>query len=394
MADSGADSVAEKGRNLSARRAAFGRPFEFVESEIPVPGSGEVVIRVLYCGICGSELHILKDPRESDPPQREHTGLPSQILQNPYSVAASNLGFLGHEYSGVVESAGPDVSGWEKGARVVGLARLPCGSCSRCLAEDPLNCLDQWRPHDRAYAKYMLVRAAQLRRVPDGLDLRLAALATPFSECLHSLDAAEWRPGLNALVVGAGPMGLCTTVLLLHSGAVSVVVTEPNEGRRNLAASLGAVAVPPEAGLETVAQLSTGEGVDVAFESVGSVQAFTTAMSAVRQGGRVVMIGLAPRRDVYELELRNFWNRRISIVVGGAPEPTIDRALNLMPHLGTERLIAGEFPLDQMNEAFASAANGWPGKVLVTPWAGQNPHESSMSEETGFTTNHASHSRK
>jgi (R,R)-butanediol dehydrogenase/meso-butanediol dehydrogenase/diacetyl reductase len=354
---SGSES-SQPGMNLSARWPSFGQPLELVTSQIPKPEPGEVLIRIAYCGVCGSEIHFLNDPRESP----GTVGVFKDLV-------ASNLGFLGHEYSGVIESVGPDVRGWQVSAPVVGLARLPCGSCARCLAADPLNCTAQWRPENKAYARYMTVRAAQLRAVPPDLDLRLAALATPLAECLHALDAAEWRPGLNALVVGVGSMGLLTTALLLHAGAEFVIVSEPNQERRDLSATIGAVAVSPESALETVSRMTGGNGIDVAFESVGSIKAFETSMSALRQGGRLVQIGLAPYGDQYSLDLRQFWHRRISVVVGGAPETTIDRALSLLPKLGAERFIGGEFSLGHVNEAFATAAGGRAGKVLVAPWA-------------------------
>lgn len=357
------DVLSEQGsgrENLSARLPGFGQPFELVASPVPSPGRGEVVVRVSHVGVCGSELHYLSDPEEveADPD-------------------LTRLGFLGHEYSGVVERVGEDVLGWTKGTPVVGLARQACGACARCLATDPTNCVDQWRPSQRAYARYTTVRAAMLRAIPEGVDLRLAALATPLAECLHSLEAAGWRAGSNALVVGAGPMGLCTTALLLHGGASLVVVTEPNEERRALAASLGAVAVHPDEGLETAKRLSGANGIDVAFESVGSVAAFDTSMSLLRVGGCLVLIGLAPWDARYDLKLRELWHRRISIVVGGAPETTMDRALRLLPVVGAERLITGEFPLAQVGEAF-TAAPRHAGKVLVAAWApdGNNVVES------------------
>ncbi len=338
--------------NLAARFTGAGQPLDVVPADVPEPGPGEVLLRVSHVGVCGSELHWLDDPSESaaDP-------------------EAGRLGFLGHEYSAVVERVGPGVTGWAEGTPVVALARLACGRCARCLAADPESCVEQWRARERAYARYTVVRAPMLREIPPDVDARVAALATPLAECLQSLDVAGWREGSNALVTGAGPMGLCTIVLLLHGGASLVVVSEPSEARRELAASLGAVAVHPDEALDAARNLGGANGIDFAFESSGSLAAFDTAMSSLRVGGCLVLIGLPPWGATYDLELRRLWHQRVSIVMGGAPERTMDRALRLLPVVRAERLLAGEFPLARVNEAFDAARSGSAGKVLVSPWA-------------------------
>jgi L-iditol 2-dehydrogenase len=350
-------------RNLAARYASLGQPLELVEGDLPCPGEGEVVVRVLYCGVCGTELKMLSDPREG----QRNLGF---------------LGFAGHEYSGVVEAVGPGVSNWAKGDQVVGLVVLPCGSCARCLAGDTSNCVNWWRNPERAYARYTTVRAAQLRAIPANVDMRLAALALPLAECLVAVEKAEWKPGQTALVIGGGAIGLLTTALLVHGGASSVILTEPNAERRALAASLGAIAVPPEEALQAVRRLSE-EGVDVAFECVGSAETFGTAMSSLRQGGRLALFGLAEPDAVYSLSPRDLLNRGLSIVVAYGSGTTLVRALHLLPVIGAERLLADEFPLTRVNEAFACARSGRPGKVLVAPW-------STDSEDRGPASSRAS----
>lgn len=345
----------ERGENVGARFAGAGQPLELVASAIPDPDPGQVLVRIAHVGVCGSELHYLDDPEESAGDE------------NP-----GRLGFLGHEYSGVVEQVGEGVSGWEPGMPVVPRSRLACNSCERCRAADPECCVDQWRPQVRAYARFTAVRAPMLHAVPTGVSLKEAALATPLAECLQSIDSAGWRAGSRALVTGAGPMGLCTILLLRHSGASMIVATEPNEARRQFAASLGAIAVHPDDGIQAVNRLAGEGAIDVAFEASGSPDAFDMALSSLRVGGRLSLIGLAPLRSAHELDLRKLWHRRISIVPAGAPESTIERALRLVPMIDAKRLIAGEFSLSDINQAFVTARDGCAGKVLVSPGEPRN----------------------
>jgi (R,R)-butanediol dehydrogenase/meso-butanediol dehydrogenase/diacetyl reductase len=366
--------VVDPSANFYAQLPAPGEPLQIGESEVPKAGSGEVVIRVSYCGLCGSDLHSLEHP-ESFPKWAAND------KDNPLEDVLSP-GFTGHEYSGVIDSVGPDVVGWSPGDRVVGRARQACGSCPRCLSADPINCTNQWRPPGKAYARYMTVRASMLHEIPAEVDLRLAALATPLAECLHSLEAAHWSPGMSAIVSGAGPMGLCTIALLAHSGVAPLIVTEPNPARRELAASFGAIAVAPRDGLDVVLDATNGNGLDVGFECAGSIPAFDTVLSSLRQGGRLVIVGLAPDGAIFELQPRSLWERRIEILIGGAPESTLDRALKLLPLVAAERLIAEVYPLSQINEAFESFQNGRPGKLLIAPWAGPGSDDAGAPTET------------
>lgn len=368
-----APPVDSPGKNIYAQLPAPGQPFRLGESEVPTPGPGEVVIQIAYCGLCGSDLHTLD--RAED--------FPAWAANNKENPLADVLapGFTGHEYSGVIDSVGSEVVGWSPGDRVVGRARQACGSCPRCLAADPINCTNQWRPPEKAYARYMAVRASQLHPIPPDVNLRLAALATPLAECLHSLEVARWNGGMSAIVSGAGPMGLCTIALLAHAGAAPLIVTEPHPGRRELAASFGAVAVTPESGPDAVLDATGGSGVDVAFECAGSIPAFGSVLSSLRQGGRLVIVGLTPPDAIFELQPLRLWERRIEILIGGAPETTLDRALKLLPLVEVDRIITDVFPLSRINEAFDSFRSGRPGKLLVAPWA-----ESESDDDTPITT--------
>ena len=182
---------------------------------VPVPGSGEVVVEVSHCGVCGSDLHFVI----------EGWGRPGAIG--------------GHEYSGRVAAVGPGVAGWAVGDPVVGGAMVGCGTCVACRAGRPSLCRARSSPGvgdlQGAFAGFVSCPAAELVRVPEGLPLRTAALTEPLAVALHGITAAALAPGQRALVTGAGPIGLLTVAALRARGVDDVTVSEPAPLRRELA---------------------------------------------------------------------------------------------------------------------------------------------------------------
>jgi threonine dehydrogenase-like Zn-dependent dehydrogenase len=326
-----------------------GVPLELRKSTIPQPGPDEVLVRVAYCGICGSELHLLADPKEM-----ERAKMPSGQV-------------LGHEYSGTVEAVGPGVDVWQTGDAVSCLPRLPCGRCARCRADEHFLCEDFWRPTDKAWAELALVRQEQLRRVPNGLSLRKAALAEPLAHCVQAVDVAEWKPSSTALVVGAGPMGLLLVATLAAAGARTLFVTEKSDYRLKLAVGLGAQPLNNADPLAELKAETTGDGVDVSFECVGSAGAFSVAYDAVRRGGRLVQVGVPPFDVPTPLAFRDLWVRMITIVPACGIESTWDRALAWLLKLPVDQIITHDFPLARANEAIAMARSGKAGKVMLQP---------------------------
>ena len=162
---------------------------------VPDPGPGQVLIEVSHCGICGSDLHFVVE-----------------------GWAARPGSVHGHEYSGVVAAIGPDVHGWAVGDRVVGGPGRGCGACRLCTDGLPHLCLNRDRPgeapYQGAFATYKVLDAGTLFRIPDGLDLRAAALSEPVAVALRGVHRSHARPGDRVLVTGAGPIGLLTVAVL------------------------------------------------------------------------------------------------------------------------------------------------------------------------------------
>jgi (R,R)-butanediol dehydrogenase/meso-butanediol dehydrogenase/diacetyl reductase len=240
----------------------------------PEPGPGEVLIRVGYCGICGSDMEALD------------TGMYEPGL------------IIGHEFAGTVAQVGPDVTGWREGDRVVVNSVIPCEECVPCREGRPDECDSLTMigvTHDGGMAEYMKVSARGLHRLPQGVTLRQGALVEPLAVALQGVERSRLKVGDYVLVMGAGPIGLFTLECALLAGARAVVVTEVDPTRAALADRLGASAVldpiRDHVGV-ALSGITEGQGPDVVYICTGEPDPYRDAVSLVRKGGQMMILGL------------------------------------------------------------------------------------------------------
>ncbi len=243
--------------------------------ERPAPGRGEVLLRVAYSGICGSELSGF---------------LGQNSLRTPPLI-------FGHELSGTVAETGPATAGVEVGARVTVNPLVSCGRCEYCVTARHQLCRDRLllgASLPGGNAEFVVVPAAALEPVPDRLDLRDASMAEPAACAVHAVSLSQIGPGGSALVVGAGPIGLFLIQVLLAHGVTRVLAADRNPDRRRFAADLGATVV--RAGdaelLADVRAETHGSGVQVAFDAAGTATTRSNCVAATAPGGKVMLIGL------------------------------------------------------------------------------------------------------
>jgi len=247
---------------------------EVAEVPIPTPTRGEVLIKVHYCGICGSDVEAYKTG----------TYEPGVII--------------GHEMGGEIVEVGEGVWGWAPGDRVTVNGVIPCGQCWFCHHDKPSLCEDMQMTgitFNGAFAEYMVTPAAGLHRLPDAVSWRQAALVDPMATALHGVRLSALRPGDRALVLGAGPIGLMALQCALLAGARSVAVTEISSRRAELARRMGAAAVyhPLEDNLfVAMDQWTEGRGPDVIFVCTGAPAALQDAVTLVRKGGQIFVLGI------------------------------------------------------------------------------------------------------
>ena len=322
---------------------------------VPRPGPDELVVRVHSCGICGSDIHQLRDGWGS----------------RPGTVA-------GHEWSGTIAAVGDDVTGWAVGEHVVGGASPRCGTCRRCREGKPSQCenraLMTGGHADGAFAEYILCRAAGVLRLPEGLSPRHAALAEPLSVALHGITRSGVAPGDTVMVFGAGPIGALSIAALSATGITDITVVEPHEPRRRLATDLGATTVVDPADLDVFPSWEperlSARAVHVVLECSGHKAAIQAAFHQLLRGGILVMVGAGIDHPTFDI------NRMIlnELTVTGSFVYDLggfERALALLASedFPADLLIdPADVPLNAIGEALEDLAVGRiAGKVMVVP---------------------------
>ncbi|MGO9603814.1 MAG: zinc-dependent alcohol dehydrogenase [Candidatus Binataceae bacterium] len=264
------------------KAAVFKQRDQMAVIEVPNPraGSGEVVLKVHDCGICGSDLHMVQ----------YGTGL------RPDTV-------MGHEFCGEIFEIGPGVRGFRVGERVTALPFISCGECEACKRDDGMHCAETrglgLGQLPGGYAEYVMCGAASLLKLPDNVDSRAGALVEPLSVGLHGVNRARLKPGAGVIVMGAGPIGLSTLIWAKAKGAGAVVVSELAPGRTELAMKLGATAVvnpSRENPADKVREL-TGRAPEVVFECIGVKSTLDAAINMVGLRGQVVVLGVCMEPD-------------------------------------------------------------------------------------------------
>jgi len=248
------------------------------ERALPDMRPDEVLLRVRYCGICGTDLHMALDG----------WGQPDSIL--------------GHEYSGTIVAVGDEVVDWQCGQTVVAQPSVSCGHCRYCLMHRPSLCENSAEigkeTYQGAFAEYTSAAAKDLLLVPDGLTAREAALCEPLAVALHGIARSGVTPGMRVLVNGAGPIGSLVIAVLAVRGYRDIVACEPLAGRRELALQVGAAsAVAPDAlSVPDLPVQQVAQPVDVVFECSGKADAVECALGNLAKGGTLVLMGTGLER--------------------------------------------------------------------------------------------------
>jgi L-iditol 2-dehydrogenase len=270
-----------------------------IEEDWPTPHArpGWALVRVTHAGICGSDL-----------PRFMATG----SYHHPM--------ILGHEFAGIVEIPAPDSLGYRGGERVAVLPIISCGRCFACLQNEPFHCGEYQflgSRNDGGFAECCLVPEPNLFALPDGVDLRLGALIEPLAVGLHVARRSGLMPGGQALVLGAGPIGLLIGLWLRALGAGKVVMADPRTQSLDIARRMG-FEEPVDPG-----EIASLPGFDVVVEASGAGLAFTKAIEVTRDLGTIALVGRSTQDTVVsqvlmerlmrkELNLRSCWGYRMA----------------------------------------------------------------------------------
>ncbi|MEV7384652.1 L-threonine 3-dehydrogenase [Streptomyces sp. NPDC091215] len=323
-------------------------------ADVPEPavGPGDVLIKVLRTGICGTDLHI-----------RAWDGWAQQAVTTPLVV--------GHEFVGEVVGTGRDVADVKVGDRVSGEGHLVCGKCRNCQAGRRHLCratVGLGVGRDGAFAEYVVLPATNVwvHRVPVELDV--AAIFDPFGNAVHTALTFP-LVGEDVLITGAGPIGLMAAAVARHAGARHVVITDVSEERLDLARKIGvslALNVSQAQIADGQRELGLREGFDIGLEMSGRPEAMQDMIANMTHGGRIAMLGLPAQefpvdwarivtsmitvKGIYGREMFETWYAMSVLLEGG---------LDLAP------VITGRYGYRDFEAAFADAASGRGGKVIL-----------------------------
>jgi (R,R)-butanediol dehydrogenase/meso-butanediol dehydrogenase/diacetyl reductase len=318
----------------------------------PQLGAGDLKLRIMFSGICGSDLH--------------------EFVAGPLLAPMPSV--LGHEFCGEIVEVGTEVRGFETGDKAIGVIYPSCGRCEYCQHGDFALCdMRAMAAEERngSFAEYVAAPARQMFLVPRETPPEEAALIEPSSVACHAIRRSRLMLGERVVVIGAGPIGLLITALARRAGAHRVAVIEPAEARRQLALQMGAdAAFDPEGEVEgPINEMTDARGADVVFECAGVGPAFEQAQRVVRKQGRLVMVAVYEDRRLElqanrvlcnELDLiASYWANDIDF--RNAVSLVASRKLDLRP------LISSRFKLDEIQRAFEllAADRGQFGKLLV-----------------------------
>jgi threonine dehydrogenase-like Zn-dependent dehydrogenase len=260
----------------------------------PKAESNEVIVRMKYCGICGTDVHIFSGGRKP---------LEGTVL--------------GHENVGTVAEVGPGVKGWKVGDRVVVGPPGSCGECYYCLHGFPHICVHALKRTtglspgvDGGMAEYIRVRYPDnmLHLIPDSVSFEDAVLFDTIGVALRGIRASRFKIGDNVVVAGAGAIGLPAVQLLKIGGASHISVIQRSEKKRKLALELGGdLGFDPALGTDVLKEkmmaLYYGVGPDVVYECSGSTTIFEMSAQLVKNGGQVMLIGAGGDTTFSEMDL-------------------------------------------------------------------------------------------
>ncbi|MEM3787086.1 MAG: alcohol dehydrogenase catalytic domain-containing protein [Thermoplasmata archaeon] len=245
------------------------------ETEVPEIDDDEVLIKVSYCGICGSDITAFK------------TGnyVPGIII--------------GHEFSGIVIKKGKNVNNVNEGDKVVGLSLIPCGKCEYCLSGKPNLCKNALMTGitiNGAFAEYVKLPKDAVLKIDNKLNAIEATLVEPLAIVLHAINISSFKPGKSILIQGAGPIGLLTLGMMKISGASKIFLSEISDKRIEVARNLSSDVYfinPSKSNIFSFIEKETnGEGVDIIFDTTGSPTAIKSNYTLVKRGGEIVILGI------------------------------------------------------------------------------------------------------
>jgi D-arabinitol dehydrogenase (NADP+) len=320
------------------------RHFEIQDIPVPEPGPGELLVRVMASGICGTDVHIFEG---------EYLG--------SYPIIP------GHEFAGVVEKAGSDVRRFKAGERVAAEPNLPCDNCINCLNNRQNFCLN-WQAvgvtRPGGMAQYVIVPEKAAFDI-GGLPFEQAAFMEPLSCVLHGLERLELEVAAKVAILGAGPIGLLLLQGLRLQGAARVVVVDKNPDRAALAQTLGA-----DLSLTSLEELER-DAYDAVVDATGIPAVMSRTLGFARHGGKILLFGVPPSGQKMTVEAFPIFRKGLTILSSFTSLRNSYQALDLLKsqRVLVNNLISHRLPLEDLQRGIELIVTGSEPvyKVMILP---------------------------
>lgn len=328
---------------------------DILDVEEPRCGRNEAKLEIAYCGLCGTDLHVLHDTFRNYPPV-----------------------ILGHEFAGRVVEIGPDVDPVLLGKRMAGLgaSSVICGKCDFCKIGRFIFCkFRRGMGHgvNGAFARFAVLRTDQLFEIPQNCSMRAAALTEPFAAAVQAVhEVSPVRSGDYALISGPGPIGLLCLKLLVAQGVRAIVAgTAQDRERLEAAKTFGAIATVNVSQLDVVdvaRECTNGVGVDAAFECAGNASSVRACLQSLRPMGHYTQVAICGTEIDFPID-SVFYKQ---LTVAGSvcyTGQTWRHAMRILAEgrVQLEDLISLELPLSQWKQAFDMCSRRQGLKVLLYP---------------------------
>ncbi len=329
-----------------------GAGLELVQKPVPVPGMGEVLIKIRKTAICGTDVHIYKWDDWS-----------KKNIVPPMTI--------GHEYVGEIAALGEGVTGYTVGQKVSGEGHIVCGHCRNCRAGN-----GQWCKYtkgvgvnrDGAFAQYLCIPASNVIPIDEELSEEVVSFFDALGNATHTALMFD-LVGEDVLITGAGPIGMMAVGIAKHCGAKNVIVTDVNEYRLDMARKMGAtMAVNTAVSSLEEAMTACGikEGFDVGLEMSGNAIALNQMLETMRNGGKIALLGIAGPGTVVDwnniifkgLTLQGIYGRKMY-------ETWYKMAAMVKSGLDMTPIITHRFNYRDYEKGFEAMISGKSGKVVL-----------------------------